>query len=159
MDVNKAVAVRSAVLFELPNMQLLKFDLSHMEGLETFRDAAEKGVAQAKDAYEQVKAAAEEAGKLLEDFYAKGAKDALACNRKVLETGRSNVNAGVDYALALSAAKSLDEVFELSAAHIRDQFATAVKQAEEFVVLVRNTATETVEPIRTGVDKAFQRAA
>jgi hypothetical protein len=53
----------------------------------------------------------------------------------------------------------LDLVVELSAAHIRDQLAAAIQQAEEFTVIVRNAATETVEPIRMGVNKAFQKAA
>lgn len=154
----KSVAPFST-LFELSNMQLPKFDLSKMEGLEAFRDAAEKGVAQAKDAYEKVKTTAEEASKLLEDAYASSAKSALAYNRKVIEAGRSNVNASLDYALALMAAKSLSEVVELSAAHVRDQLAAAIQQAEEFTVIVRNAATETVEPIRMGVNKAFQKAA
>ncbi len=147
------------VMFELPNMQLPKFDLSNVQALEAFREVAEKGVAKAKDAYENVKTAAEEAGKLLEDAYATGAKGALVYNRKLIEAGRSNVNAALDYALALSAAKSLNEVVDLSAVHVRDQFAAAIKQAEEFMVLVRNTATETVEPIRTEINKAFQNAA
>ncbi len=154
----KSVAPFST-LFELSNMQLPKFDLSKMEGLEAFRDAAEKGVAQAKDAYEKVKTTAEEASKLLEDAYASSAKSALAYNRKVIEAGRSNVNASLDYALALMAAKSLSEVVELSAAYVRDQLAAAIQQAEEFTVIVRNAATETVEPIRMGVNKAFQKAA
>lgn len=146
-------------MFELPNLQLPKFDLSNVEGLEAFRQVAEKGVAQAKDAYENVKTAAEEAGKLLEDAYATGAKGALAYNRKLMEAGRSNVNAALDYAQALSAAKSLNEVVELSAAHVRNQLAEAIKQAEEFIVLVQNAATETVEPIKKGMTKAFQKAA
>lgn len=148
-----------SVMFELPNMQLPKFDLSNVEALEAVRGVTEKGMAQAKEAYENVKTAAEEAAKLLEDAYAMGAKGALAYNRKLIEAARANVNAGLDYALALSAAKSLNEVVELSAAHVRNQLAAANKQAEEFMVLVRNTATETVEPIQTEINKAFQNAA
>lgn len=140
-------------------MQLPKLDLPNMEVPEVFREAAEKGVAQAKDAYEKAKAAAEEAHKLIEDAYATGAKGALAFNRRVIEAGRSNVNAGLDYALALAAAKSLNEAVELSAAHVRDQLDAAVEQAEAFMVLAREVAAETVEPIRTSVTKAFAKAA
>ena len=146
-------------LFELPTMQLPKFELPSMEVPEAFREAAEKGVAQTRDAYERVKAAAEEASKLLEDAYATGAKGMLAYNRNAIEAGRANVNASLDYALALSAAKSLGEVFELSAAHARDQLDAAVEQAEEFMTLARTMASETVEPIATGVSKAFEKAA
>ena len=46
-----------------------KFEMPKFEVPAAFREFAEKGVAQAKDAYEKVKAAAEEATYLLEDTY------------------------------------------------------------------------------------------
>ena len=51
----KPVAPVSSI-FELPKFDLPKFDLPKLEVPAAFREIAEKGVAQAKDAYERVKA-------------------------------------------------------------------------------------------------------
>ena len=164
--VDKVAASQSAALvgfpFELPAMpkfELPKFDLPTMGIPEAVREAAEKGLAQARGAYEKAKSAATEASQVLEDACASGAKGALACNRQAIEAARANVNAAFDFALALTAAKSLSEVFELSAAYARDQLDTAVAQADEFIALARASASDAVEPIKAGVSKAFAKAA
>ena len=45
--------------FEMPKFEMPKFDMPKMEVPAAFREFAEKGVAQTKDAYEKMKAAAE----------------------------------------------------------------------------------------------------
>ena len=75
----KAAAPVSSI-FELPKFDLPKFDLPKLEVPAAFREIAEKSVAQAKDAYERVKAAAEEATDLLEDTYTTAAKGAADYN-------------------------------------------------------------------------------
>ena len=54
-------AKHSASPFGMPNYEMPKFDVPKMEMPEAFREMAEKGVAQAKDSYEKIQAAAEEA--------------------------------------------------------------------------------------------------
>src|SRR5437667_104680 len=56
----KANAPASSI-FELPKCDMPKFDLPKLAVAAAFREIAAKAVAQAKDAYERVKAAAEEA--------------------------------------------------------------------------------------------------
>jgi hypothetical protein len=59
---NKAKpAKHTASPFGMPNYEMLKFDLPKIEMPEAFRELAEKGVVQAKDNYEKIQAAAEEA--------------------------------------------------------------------------------------------------
>ena len=45
--------------FEMPKFELPKFDMPKVEMPAAFREFAERGVAQAKDTYEKMKAAAE----------------------------------------------------------------------------------------------------
>src|SRR5438105_2566194 len=125
---NEATTVKTKVaktaapinsIFELPKFDLPKFDLPKLEVPAAFREIAEKSVAQAKDAYERVKAAAEEATDLLEDTYTTAAKGAADYNLKVIEAARANTNAAFDYARELLDAKSLSDVVELSTAHTR----------------------------------------
>src|SRR5512134_3401 len=59
-----------------PNFEMPKFDMPKIEMPEAFRDMAEKGVQQAKDAYARIKSAAEEATDLAEDTYATATKGA-----------------------------------------------------------------------------------
>src|SRR6185437_1650846 len=47
--------------FEMPKFEMPKFDMPSMEMPAAFRELAEKGIAQAKDNYEKVKTAAEQA--------------------------------------------------------------------------------------------------
>ena len=146
-------------IFELPKFDLHKFDLPKLEVPAAFREIAEKSVAQAKDAYERVKAAAEEATDLLEDTYTTAAKGAADYNLKVIEAARTNTNAAFDYARELLDVKSFSEVIELSTAHARKQFETVAAQSKDLAALAQKVATETTEPLKTGVTKAFRKVA
>jgi len=144
-------------IFELPKFDLPKFDLPKLEVSAAFREIAEKSVAQAKDAYERVKAAAEEATDLLEDTYTTAAKGAADYNLKVIEAARANTNAAFDYARELLDVKSFSEVVELSTAHARKQFESVSEQTKELAALAQKVATETTEPFKAGATKAFRK--
>src|SRR5580700_8143278 len=74
-----------AVAFEMP-----KFDMPKVEMPAAFREFAERGVAQAKDTYEKMKAAAEEATDVLETTYSTATKGASDYGLKVIEAARVN---------------------------------------------------------------------
>ena len=151
--------VPAGSIFELPKFELPKFDLPKLEVPAAFREIAEKSVAQAKDAYERVKAAAEEATDLLEDTYTTAAKGAADYNLKVIEAARANTNAAFDYARELLDVKSFSEVIELSTAHARKHFEALSEQTKELTALAQKVATETTEPLKSGVTKAFRKVA
>ena len=119
-----------------------------------FRDMAEKGLSQAKDNYEKMKSAAEEATGVLESTYATAHKGAADYSLKVLELTRTNVNSAFDFAAELFGAKTFSEVVELSSAHARKQFETLSTQTKELTTLAQKVATETAEPIKEGMTKA-----
>src|SRR5215467_12549461 len=54
-------ATPSASMFEFPKFEMPTFEVPHMEVPAAFREFAEKSVSQAKDTYERMKSAAEEA--------------------------------------------------------------------------------------------------
>jgi phasin len=145
--------------FEMPKFEMPKFDMPKFEVPPVFREFAEKGVAQAKETYEKVKAAAEEATDMLEDTYTTAAKGASEYHLKVLEAARSNSNAAFDFAKELLDAKSLSDVVELSTAHARKQFEALATQTKELAALAQKVATDTAEPIKTGVGNAFKKVA
>ena len=141
--------------FGLPNSETPKIDLSKVEMPAPFRELADKGVAQARNAYENAKAATEEATDLLKDTYKTAAKGATDYNLKVIEIARTNTNSAFDYAYELMGVKSPSEFVELSTAHARKQFEAMTAQTKELTKLAQKVTTEITEPLKTGVTKAF----
>ncbi|MGA3309680.1 MAG: phasin [Xanthobacteraceae bacterium] len=143
--------------FEMPKFEMPKFDMPNVEMPAAFREFAERGVAQAKDTYEKMKAAAEEATDVLETTYSTATKGASDYGLKVIEVARVNTNATFDFAGEIMAAKTLSEVVELTSAHARKQFEALTQQSKELGALVQKVATDTAEPIKSGMNKAFSK--
>ena len=145
--------------FEMPKFEMPKFDMPKFEIPAAFREFAEKGLTQAKENYEKMKTAAEEATDMLEDTYTTAAKGAADYNLKVIEAARANTNAAFDYARELLDVKSFSEVIELSTTHARKHFEAVSEQTKELAALAQKVATETTEPLKSGVTKAFRKVA
>jgi phasin len=156
----KAKTIKPATAaFEMPKFEMPKFDMPKVEMPAAFREFAERGVAQAKDTYEKMKAAAEEATDVLETTYSTATKGASDYGLKVIEVARTNTNAAFDFAGEIMAAKTLSEVVELTSAHARKQFEALTAQSKELGSLAQKVATETAEPIKSGMNKAFTKVA
>jgi phasin len=145
--------------FEIPRFEMPKFDVPKLEMPAAFRDLAEKSVNQAKDNWEKMKAATEEATDLIEGSYATASKGAVEYGHKMLEVARANSNAAFDFASELMTVKSMSEAVELSTAHARKQFDALASQTKELTALAQKVASDTVEPIRQGVSSTFKKAA
>ena len=143
--------------FEMPKFEMPKFDMPKVEMPAAFREFAERGVAQAKDTYEKMKAAAEEATDVLETTYSTATKGASDFGLKVIEVARANTNAAFDFAGEIMAAKTVSEVVELTSVHTRKQFETLTAQSKELSALAQKVATETAEPMKAGMTKAFSK--
>ena len=144
----------SASAFEMP-----KFEMPKMEVPAAFREVAEKGVAQAKEQYEKMKSAAEDATEMLEETYATASKGCSDYGLKLVETAKANSNAAFDLFGELQTAKSYAEVVELYTTYVRAQFDTVSAQAKELADHAQKVATETVEPIKESFTSAFSKAA
>src|SRR5215468_9188954 len=149
----------SAGAFEMPKFEIPKFEIPKVEMPAAFREFAERGVAQAKDTYEKMKAAAEEATDVLETTYSTATKGASDYGLKVIEAARENTNAAFDYATQLMTVKSLSEVVELSTSHARKQFEALTAQSKELVAIAQKVAAETAEPVKESFGKAFKKVA
>jgi phasin len=145
--------------FEMPKFEIPKFEMPKLEIPAAFREFAEKGVSQAKDNWEKMKAVTEEATDVLEDSYATASKGAADYGLKVIEVSRANTNSAFDFATQLFAVKSLAEMVELSTSHLRKQFETMTSQSKELTALAQKVTTETVEPIKESVTSAFKKVA
>ena len=145
--------------FEMPKFELPKFEMPKIEFPSAFRELAEKSVAQAKENYEKMKTAAEDATEMLEDTYATASKGYSEYGLKLIETARANSNAAFDLVAKLLGAKSASEVVELSSGYMRAQFDTVTAQAKDLADHAQKVATETTAPIKETFTSAFSKAA
>ena len=145
--------------FDMPKFEMPKFEMPKMEVPAAFREVAEKGVAQAKEQYEKMKSAAEDATEMLEETYTTASKGCSDYGLKLVETAKANSNAAFDLFGELLTAKSYAEVVELYTAYVRAQFDTVSAQAKELADHAQKVATETVEPIKESFTSAFSKAA
>jgi phasin len=139
--------------FEMPN-----FEMPKMEIPAAFRDIAEKSVSQAKETYEKMKSAAEEATDVLEDTYATATKGVSDYGLKLIEVTRENTNSAFDFATRLMTVKSLSEVVELSTAHSRKQYEVVTAQTKELAAMAQKVAVDTAEPVKESFGKVFKVA-
>ena len=126
-----------------------------MDVTQAFRATAEKGSAQAKEAFEKVSAATAEATDLIKNSYSTAVKGAQDYNNKVIEFAQANTEAARDFVQKLSGVKSPSDFIELSTDHSRKQFETLTEQTKELAALAQKVTLATVEPLKTGVTKAF----
>ena len=145
--------------FDMPKFDMPKFEMPKMEVPAAFREVAEKGVAQAKEHYEKMKSAAEDATEMLEETYTTASKGCSDYGLKLVETAKANSNAAFDLFGELLTAKSYAEVVELYTAYVRAQFDTVSAQAKELADHAQKVATETVEPIKESLTSSFSKAA
>jgi len=146
-------------MFEMPKFDIPKFEMPNMEVPAAFREFAEKGVAQTKEAYEKMKSAAEEGTAMLETSYTTASKGSSEYGLKMIEMTRANTNAAFDFMSSLFGVKSPSEFVELTTAHSRSQFETLSAQGKELTALAQKVATDTAEPFKSGVEKAMKKVA
>ncbi len=150
-------AKKTASGFETPKLEFPTFEMPKMEVPAAFREFAEKGVSQAKDNWEKMKAATEEATDVLETTYSTAAKGAADYGLALIDAARTNMNAAFDFATEIMTAKSASELVEISTAHARKQFETATAQTKELTALAQKVAVDTTEPLKAGMTSAFKK--
>jgi phasin len=160
---SKPVAINAPAFetpkFEMPKFEMPKFEVPKFEVPTAFREFAEKGIAQAKENYDKVKSAAEQATDVFEDTYSAASKGCAGYGLKVIETARANSDAAFDLMSELMSAKSYSEVVELSSAYMRKQFDTMIAQGKDLSEHAQKVATETAEPIKESFSSNLNKAA
>ena len=128
------------------------------DATQAFRATAEKGSAQAKEAFEKMSGATAEATDLIKSSYSTAVKGAQDYNTKLIEFAQANTQAALDFVQKLSGVKSPSDFIELSTDHSRKQFESLAEQTKELAALAQKVALASVEPLKTGVTKAFSQS-
>jgi len=155
---SKPKKTATAIPFEAPTLEMPSFEIPKMEIPAAFREFAEKSVSQAKDNWDKMKAVTEEATDMIESSYSTASKGTADYGLALIDVARANTNAAFDFYGQVMAAKSLSEVIELSTSHARKQFETMAAQTKDLTALAQKVATETAEPLKSGLTTAFKKA-
>jgi phasin len=137
--------------FEAFNMPTPSFEVPV-----AFREFAEKGLVQARDAYAKMKTAAEDTSEVVEDTFETARHGAFTFGVKAIDAVKANSDASFALAKDLFGAKTLADVIELQTAFARQQFDTMSAQFKEFQELAQKVVTDTAKPMSTHVEKTFK---
>ena len=132
------------------------FAVPSVEVPASFRDFAEKGLAQARDTYDKIKSAAENASDVVEDTFETAREGAFTLGVKAIDAAKTNSDVSFALAKELFGAKTFAEVIELQTSFARKQFDAVAAQMKEFQELTQKFVTETTKPVTSQVEKTFK---
>lgn len=121
------------------------------------RDIAEKGVIQAKEAYDSYKSMAEEATDTMEDTFATINKGATDLQSKALGAAKHQFNTGFDFVEKMLGVKTVAEAFEIQSEFARKQFDTFSEHAKDFQNMATKVQEDAAKPFKDGVSKAMNQ--
>lgn len=124
---------------------------------EAVRSAAEKTVAQSREAYDRSKDALDASITTFERSFDAAGQGAVAFNRKIVDIAQRNLSSAFDLAKSLAGAKNFAEVVELQAAYWQKQFAALTVQAEEVRALSTKVTAAAAEPIKAHVTNGMDK--
>lgn len=120
---------------------------------EEFRDIAEKGAKQSKEAFEKMSAATGQAAEVMKNCCSTAVKGVQDYNNKLFEFTHANSNAAFDFAKRMSGAKSPSEFVELSTELAQQQLTTLTEQTKQLAALAQQVTLSTTEPFKAGFTK------
>jgi phasin len=121
---------------------------------ESFRDFADKGAQQSKDAYAKMKTAAEDAGKTVEATLQSAQSGTVELGLKAIDALRINAENSFAHMEALLGVKSVAEFVELQTSFLRKQAEVAAEQARSMQETSKKVAETVAKPAKTAVEKA-----
>jgi phasin len=119
-----------------------------------FRDVTEKGVAEVKQNFEKMTAAATDATEHVKTMHTTTLTGIQDYSTKILEFTHVNMTAAMEYAKKLTTAKSPTECFELMGDYAKTHMETLSKQAQELAAIAQKMTTSAMETMKSGFQKA-----
>lgn len=132
---------------------IASFDPSKLA--ESFRDFAEKGAQQSKEAYAKLKSAGEEAGKTLEATVQTAQAGSVEIGLKAIDALRVNAESSLSHMEALLGVKSVAEFFELQTSFLRKQAEVTVEQAKSLQETTKQVAEKVAKPSKEAAEKVM----
>ena len=134
---------------------LLPAEITQFSG-ENVRKAAERGVNQAREAFEKLNASARDASGSFDASAVAVARGVSEFNAKAFEAFRANTGAALDFLTSLAGVTSPAEIVALQSDFAGKQFKAMSEQARDLAALARKIAADCAEPIKGQLEKAFK---
>ena len=122
---------------------------------ESFREFAEKGASQTKEAYAKMKEAAEDATKTVEATLESAQAGSVELGLKAIEALRTNAENSLSHMEALLGVKSVSELFELQTSFLRKQAELSAEQAKTIQETTKQVAEKLAKPSREAAEKVM----
>ncbi|MBB3313078.1 phasin [Rhizobium sp. BK196] len=132
---------------------IASFDPSKLA--ESFRDFAEKGAQQSKEAYAKLKSAGEEASKTLEATVQTAQAGSVEIGLKAVDALRINAESSLSHMEALLGVKSVAEFFELQTSFLRKQAEITIEQAKSLQETTKQVAEKVAKPSKEAAEKVM----
>jgi len=132
------------------------FAMPKMEIPSAFREATEKGIENAREAYAKVKTAAEDATDLMEDTFETSRQGVVEFNHKAVDAAKANADAAFTFVKDIMSAKTLAEAIELQSTFARSQFDALSTQTKEMQELATKLGTDVSAPVKEAFEKSFK---
>jgi len=132
------------------------FSMPKMEVPAALREATEKGIEQARDAYAKVKTAAEDATDVMEDTFETSRQGAVEFNHKAVDAAKANTDAAFTFIKDVMAAKTLAEAIELQSTFARQQFDALSSQAKDMQEFATKLSSDVSAPVKDAFEKSFK---
>lgn len=130
--------------------------MPNMEVPVLFREATEKSIEQAREAYAKVKTAAEDATDLMEDTFETSRQGAVEFNHKAVDAAKANTDAAFSFVKDLMAVKTVAEAIELQSTYARQQFDALTAQAKDMQEFATKLSTDVTAPVKDAFEKSFK---
>jgi phasin len=122
---------------------------------ESFRDFAEKGATQSREAYAKMKTAAEEATRTVESTVHSAQSGTVELGLKAIDALRANADLSLSHMEALMGVRSVSEFFELQTSFVRRQAEATVEQAKTMQEAARKLADDVSKPGKEAAEKVM----
>jgi len=122
---------------------------------ESFRDFAEKGATQSREAYVKMKTAAEEATRTVESTMQSAQAGSVELGLKAIDALRINADMSLSHMEALLGVRSVSELLELQTAFVRKQAEVTVEQAKSMQDAARKLAEDVAKPGKDAAEKVM----
>ena len=135
--------------------QFAQFDFARLN--ETYRDFAEKALAQGNEVYDAYKAAAEEVTSNAQKSFEAMREGVAAMSAKAIDNTKVNTENGVAFIEKLAGARSFAQVLELQGEYFRSAFDALASQAKETQELAVKIGEKTAAPAKQTAAKAVEK--
>ncbi|WP_137132474.1 phasin [Rhizobium sp. FY34] len=122
---------------------------------DSFREIAEKGATQSREAFTKMKSAAEEATKTVETTMQTAQSGSVELGLKAIEALRTNAEMSLAHMEALLGVKSVSELIELQTGFVRKQVEITVEQAKAMQEAARKLAEDVTKPGKEAAEKVM----